>query len=98
MAHNRRYAAHQIELFDLTADPGCARDLVETQPERVGPLAEQLVSWLSARRELGWRGEAVDDEQTLQGLAELGYVEAPGDRGGEPLFEADDCSWCVRWR
>ena len=98
MGHNRRYAAHQLELFDLADDPGCTDDLVDAHPERVGPLAEQLVSWLSARRELGWRGEAVVDEQTLQGLAELGYVEAPGDRGGEPLFEADDCSWCVRWR
>jgi len=98
MAHNRRYASHQIELFDLAEDPGCVHDLVDSDPERVGPLAEQLVSWLGARRDLGWRGEAVVDAQTLQGLAELGYVEAPGDRGGEPLFEADACSWCVRWR
>lgn len=98
MAHNRRYVAHQIELFDLVEDPGCAHDLVESHSERVGPLAKQLVTWLGARRELGWRGEAVVDEQTLQGLAELGYVEAPGDRGGAPLFEADACSWCLRWR
>lgn len=98
MAHNRRYDAHQVELFDLTEDPGCERDLVNEDIARVGPLAEQLIAWLGARRDLGWSAEAANDEQTLEGLAELGYVAGPRGATGEPLFEADECSWCVRWR
>ncbi|MFT7464852.1 MAG: hypothetical protein ACI9EF_003212 [Pseudohongiellaceae bacterium] len=101
LAHNRRYAAHQLELFDLARDPGCERDLVHEEISRAAPLAAQLVDWLGARRDLGWRGEAVTDDDTLQGLAELGYVDAPQGApapNGLPYFIADDCSWCLRWR
>jgi arylsulfatase A-like enzyme len=98
ISHNRRYEAHQVELFDLTNDSGCEHDLVDEQVELAGGLRERLIEWLEARRELGWSAEQTTDTETLQQLRELGYVEAPQAESGAALYSPDDCAWCVRWR
>jgi arylsulfatase A-like enzyme len=98
VSHNRRYEAHQVELFDLSDDPGCERDLVGERVALAGRLRARLIEWLGARRELGWSGHESTDLEVLGQLRELGYVEAPQAGPGAVLFEQDECGWCSRWR
>ena len=98
VSHGRRYVAHQIELFDLTDDPGCMRDLVDAEPGLADSLRSRLIAWLSARRGLGLSGGPVRDAEALAQLSELGYVQAPMADAGAALFVQDGCAWCTRWR
>jgi arylsulfatase A-like enzyme/Flp pilus assembly protein TadD len=74
------------ELFDLTNDPGEARDLATAQPEDVAALRERLAAFEREHADLGWglRREPGADEAAQ--LAALGYAE--GAQAGDPLDPA----------
>ncbi len=91
---------HQVELFDLAADPGCERDLVDSQPGRAGELRTLLVRWLGRAQDLGWASRGDLDPEMARALAELGYADQIEDDWSERvLFDADcACPWCERFR
>ena len=94
----RPFVLHRTELFDLEADPGCARDVSASEFERARRLRARLVEWLRARPSTSWgRGiEASDSDQAF--LADLGYANG-GESGTGELFPSDcDCAQCARFR
>lgn len=92
-----RMARHGIELFNLTEDPQCSRDLVAEQPDRARAMRQLLVEWLVTQPENNWAGEADTSEDRLQALAELGYVIDVESSGDTVLFDAScGCQVCAQ--
>jgi hypothetical protein len=91
---------HEVELYDLSGDPRCERNLVDEKPERARRMRALLVEWLQDARPLGLSGEASDNPELLASLARLGYV-VDDSGSGDPrgfLCKEDDCEWCRRFR
>lgn len=89
---------HEVELYDLDADPGCLHDLSKTETEIAKGLRERLIAWLRHGTPKPWRARAADDPQTLAHLEKLGYVDS-APQGDEPLFPAEcACAACSRFR
>jgi len=92
---HRIYEHHQVQLFDLVADPACLQDLVKDRPAEARALRAQLVHWLGEEPLASMAGASVDDPQLLSGLAQLGYTGgATASEGG--LWQQDGCDWCTR--
>ena len=89
-------AHHQVELYDLTADPRCERDLVDERPADAAKMRTALLRWLQAPPGGGWAEARQDDADFVASLAELGYVAPAGDASGD-LWVPDDCAWCQRF-
>ncbi len=74
---NRR--ADRLELYDLDNDPLETEDLSTREPERARELKELLEEWLERERAAAVRAPAAPlapiDEETLEGLRSLGYVQ-----------------------
>ncbi len=92
--------SHQFELFHLTADPDCERDVASDEPERSQRLHRQLTQWLA-----GWKGERFaafkrTDAATVANLAQLGYASnTEASDAAAPLFDPKcGCTWCQRVR
>lgn len=67
------------ELYDLAADPGETRNLLDSEPEVAARLAETLKQFLSRRPEapqFGPTGPPLSDEE-LRLMATLGYIDTP---------------------
>ncbi|MDP6539454.1 MAG: sulfatase-like hydrolase/transferase [Planctomycetota bacterium] len=87
---------HELELFDLSADPFCLEDLAAAAPERCARLRGVLVRWLgqASARSLVTSSFAPDSEVERQ-LAALGYVSMV-DAQSASWIEADcDCPRCA---
>ena len=63
----------RVEMYDLVADPGEAKNLASSDPERCVELRDELVAWAARRR----RGRA--DRQSERGV---GGTPAGGESGG----------------
>ncbi len=92
----RAFVSHQVELFDLAADPECLVDLVDEKPERARELRTQLIAWLEDAGP-GLRGDANESPEFLAQLAALGYVDQEVEEDVS-FWEDDDCEWCRRMR
>ncbi|MCE9594117.1 MAG: sulfatase [Planctomycetes bacterium] len=89
---------HELELYDLAADPNCDNDLADLEPKRAARMRAALVSWLGAARVGGWAGAATRDEQTLNGLRALGYATDETDVSSA-WFDPDcACPQCAKYR
>lgn len=89
---------HQVELFRLTDDPHCERDLLGAEPERVRSLRTALLRWLASANDRGWAGDGGRDPQLLAELADLGYTTSESVSSGEEHYPADcTCDWCGRF-
>jgi arylsulfatase A-like enzyme len=97
------YEQHQLELFDLGADPDCLTDLVDApdQRERVVGLRELLVRWLQDAEAGGLSVvSAGADTDALAELAALGYLTDVAPAADVWWSEEDAecaCSWCARF-
>jgi arylsulfatase A-like enzyme len=89
---------HQVELYDLRADPGCEHDLVATQPEVARTLRARLIEWLGAAPDLGWISDAARSGTDDEGLAQLGYTGPAATAHARALWADDDCAWCKRMK
>jgi arylsulfatase A-like enzyme len=69
----------QLLLFDLDADPRELREIAAERPEEVRALKERLDAWAEAQGRKAWElrlsGKRRLDEETLEQLRSLGYVE-----------------------
>ena len=92
-------ASHQVELFDLEADPGCLVDLVDEEFERAKELRAGLIEWLSADRIEGMTvSRSQHSVELLEAIAALGYATESGGAEG-PYYEEDpDDEWCKRFK
>jgi len=90
---------HQVELFDLEADPGCLVDLVDEEFERAKELRAGLIEWLSAERIEGMTvSRSQHSVELLEAIAALGYATESGGADG-PYYEEDpDDEWCKRFK
>ncbi|MDP6409120.1 MAG: sulfatase [Planctomycetota bacterium] len=91
-------ALHQVELFRLSDDPDCERNLLDEEPERVHALRTLLLRWLASGEDRGWAGEGGRDPELLAQLADLGYTTSESlSAAGEHYPEDCTCEWCVRF-
>jgi arylsulfatase A-like enzyme len=90
---------HQVELFNLQADPGCLVDLVDVEFEQAKQLRSGLIEWLSAARIEGMAvSRAQHSVELLEAIAALGYATESGGSEG-PYYEEDpDDEWCKRFK
>ena len=90
---------HQVELFNLQADPGCLVDLVDEEFERAKELRSGLIEWLGADRIEGMAvSRAQHSVELLEAIAALGYATESGGSDG-PYYEEDpDDEWCKRFK
>ena len=70
---------HQVELYDLSADPGCLTDLSEEEPKRARGMWLALVGWLNSAVDTGWLTEGQTSETMFEDLAALGYADVAGE-------------------
>ncbi|MDP6739083.1 MAG: sulfatase [Planctomycetota bacterium] len=90
-------AQHQVELFDLNADPSCQQDRVEMEFERARSMRADLIAWLDASTGSLTSGRVTSPDVTAE-LKALGYVENVGADPGDRWYEPDQGSpWCVRF-
>ncbi len=88
---------HQVELYDLSADPGCDHDLADERPQAAQQLRARLIDWLRAASDRGWAAESGTGGADLEGLEQLGYTGA-AIGPAKALWTDDDCAWCRRFR
>ena len=72
---------HQVELYDLAADPGCLTDLSEEEHKRTRGMRLALVGWLNSADDRGWMTEGQTSETLFEDLAALGYADMAGGGG-----------------
>lgn len=93
---------HSVELYELSADPGCERDLLDREEERARRLRRELVAWLLDAQHLDWDAEVLTDAETIAELEALGYAAGAAQEGSArhaPLLDVDcSCRWCERFR
>lgn len=92
------YELHSVELFDLEADPGCLRNLVEVEPERARMLRRLLVEWLASASPSGLARAAEVDAEVRARLGALGYATEDALGAGAWIDPSCACSWCARMR
>ena len=89
---------HQVELFDLGADPRCEHDVLDEHPEEARGLRERLIGWLDHPRPTGWAEDSAWTTEQSEQMAALGYVEGTGE-SPDRLFDPEcTCVWCERFR
>lgn len=90
--------AHEVELYDLVADPGCTRDLVDSQLEVARELRALLVKWLLAAGPGALAGSVDPSAEAIEDLAQLGYASGSAARPVNELFDPDcRCEYCARF-
>jgi len=92
-------ALHQVELYDLTSDPACERNLVEEEPRRARQLRRLLIDWLleAPRAKLGMTSDS-QDKAVLEQLAQLGYAAPTAEAKETSLFDVQcQCEWCQKY-
>ncbi len=90
---------HAVELYDLTVDPGCERDLSAQHPDRARELRAGLVAWLDAAPASDLADAGPVDQETRDQIAALGYAESTGpDPDGRRVDPDCECDECARWR
>ena len=95
----RRYARHEVELFDLADDPGAERDLASERKPQARRLRALLLDWLDAPRDRSLASGRDTSEDRVAELAGLGYGGAATDvQAVEATFvDADcDCAECAK--
>jgi arylsulfatase len=88
---------HQIEVFDLSEDPGCLKDLAEENVEVAARYRADIVEWL-AGEDIFLRGSRPSlDRAAMENLVALGYG---GDAVQEAqLFDAGcSCNECLKFK
>jgi arylsulfatase A-like enzyme/Tfp pilus assembly protein PilF len=70
------------ELYDLQADPGERRNLVEHDPARAAAMLKQLHEMLQIQSPHKGSDPSLQDEQSVRNLNQLGYVS-----GAEPVHD-----------
>jgi hypothetical protein len=88
---------HGVQLFDLGADPGCTRDLAESEERRAREMRAGLVRWIESAEVLGWESMSEVDGELDEQLRALGYVDTT-TVGARELWVPDACPQCKRWR
>ena len=96
----RTLKQHQVELFDLEADPLCLMDVSAEHPETTARLRATLVEWLSeAAPERLARTSASQNTDALEQLAALGYATGDDAAGDATWIDLDcDCDRCAPFR
>ena len=97
-ALERKRMKHEVELYDLEADPSCLEDLarVPAHKETARGLRRRLIDWLEEAPAEGLGTSKLLSEASRESLAELGYadVTSSGPSGGS-LYEEDAADeWC----
>jgi len=88
---------HQVELYDLQADPLCENDVVDEFPKDAEQMRKLLINWLESASETGWASEGRKDPETMERLRNLGYTTADGS--DIQLIDPDcECHWCARYK
>ncbi len=65
----------RVELYHLGRDPREHTDLSTSRPEIAGPLGRDLENWLAAQSPGAAEAPAAIDEETIETLRALGYLE-----------------------
>lgn len=89
---------HQVELFDIEADPGCVVDVAAAEPDRTRRMRASVLAWLENADPVLRASKPNLDRAARSNLAALGYAEDDGP-ASPSLFERDcDCAECARFR
>ena len=76
----KHFARREVELYDLDADPGETRNVVDEHPGVAARLGDALDRWVATTPQYRGDPDAGDtaiDEQTRKMLRALGYVDSP---------------------
>ena len=90
---------HEVELYDLRADPACVRNVVREHPDEARRLRTLLVEWLLAGPRTGLaRTRATTSEERAE-LAALGYLsDEPPVEDSEWIDPDCACERCEDYR
>ncbi len=95
----RLYKRHETELFHLAEDPGCLRDVTESEKSQARRLRRILTSWLAAAGDPGWATQANLDPDQVRDLENLGYVASERRTVGERWIDPQcDCEACAAFQ
>ncbi len=94
-----RWAArHQIEVYDISVDPDCKKDLAREEIEVATRYRKAIVEWLAAEDVMLRASRPNLDKSAKMNLAALGYG---GDDGPKEalLYDAScSCSECLKFK
>ncbi|MEM8712565.1 MAG: sulfatase, partial [Planctomycetota bacterium] len=90
-------ARHQLELFDVEADAGCAHDVAGAEVERATRMRRELVEWMASADPMLRASRPNLDLAAKEYLGGLGYggesIPPPG-----PFDAACTCNECLKLR
>ena len=93
----RARASHEVELYDLAADPECQQPVDDAARTRA--LRSQLIAWLEDASEESFAGHKPISAEELASLAALGYAGDMPEIGARRWIDPDcACEHCVPWR
>ncbi len=93
----KRRWKHEVELYDVLADPRCEVNLVREEDHY--PVARSmralLIRWLEGAERGGLAADAVNSEELMKNLEALGYTQGGGTAASRVLYEEDPQNeWC----
>lgn len=95
----RQRELHEVELYDLSADPNCDQPVTEENREVASGLRARLVEWLEAASPTGFAGHAAVSAEELKALVALGYAGDMPEVGARTWIDVDcSCERCEPWR
>ena len=87
---------HLVELFDLTSDPRCERNLLESDLPRARTLHARLIRWLTDTPPSVWRHDVEASPAHGNMIRQLGYAENKDAWKEDGYIEADcACDHCT---
>jgi hypothetical protein len=90
---------HQVEFFDLQADPLCNKNLAREAEHfaRAKRMRGQLLQWLAAADPTGWGESQALTLEAIQSLEAMGYGgDETGAMPAGSLYEEDPANeWCA---
>ncbi len=97
-AEQKMLARHHVELFDLTHDPACERDLAREELERAKDLRLNLCAWIAAAQPKDWGASDLASPEMAQHLAQLGYTAQSGATRLGTIDPDCNCVECAPFR
>ena len=91
-------ARHQLELYDIEADPGCKNDLAGTNFDVEARYHKAILTWLAAEDPMMRASRPNLDRSARMNLAALGYGADDGPAEGTLYDSSCSCAQCLKFK
>jgi len=89
---------HEGELYNLTLDPNCGNNVIDSEPELTRRMRGSLIKWLTDSSGQAFLTEGTKSAAEMEQLAALGYATETEEASGSAWFDSEcTCEECEKY-